>query len=253
MKTPKAIVLRTAGTNCDYESVQACRMAGFETDLIHVNKFIREEAKFDSYHLLFFPGGFAYGDYLGSAKILANKLTFRLNDLVPEFIKSGKLVIGICNGFQVLVKAGLLPGFKGNYKEQLATLSFNDSGHLQCEWTRMLNVNKGKCIFTKGIEKMHAPIAHGEGKFIPKDNSLLKKLYEQDQVVFKYEKNPTGTIDGITGICDETGRVFGMMPHPERNLFSLNDPRSYRMKLPEEGEGLKIFNNAFKYARENLI
>ena len=253
MKTPKALVLRTAGTNCDYESVHACKTAGFETDLIHVNKFISGKAKFDDYHFLLLPGGFADGDYLGSAVILANKLTFKLVDAVPEFIKSGKLVAGICNGFQVLVKAGVLPGFNNNYNEQLATLSFNDSGHLQCEWTSMLNVNKGKCVFTKGIEKFHAPIAHGEGKFIPKDGDVLKKLYDNDQIVFKYEKNPTGTLDDVAGICDETGRVFGMMPHPERNLISLNDPRSYRMKLPEEGEGIKIFRNAFEYARANLV
>lgn len=248
MEKPRAIVLRTAGTNCDYEAVTALKMAGFSTELVHINRLIKKEAKLSDYQLLMLPGGFADGDYLGSAKILANRLRFNLNNEVPDFIKEGKLVLGVCNGFQALVKAGILPGFNGNYREQLTTLTFNDSGHLQCEWVLLKNAGKGKCVFTKEMNELHVPIAHGEGKFIPDSDKTLKKLYENDQIVFKYAKNPNGSVDGIAGICDSTGRVLGMMPHPERNISYLNDPRSLRMKLPEEGAGMQIFRNTFEYA-----
>ena len=176
-----------------------------------------------------------------------------LKEILHPFIKSGKIVCGVCNGFQVLVKAGILPGFNNNYKEQLTTLTFNDSGHLQCEWIVLKAEAKNKCIFTKGIETLHVPIAHGEGKFDPGTKEILKKLYENNQVVFKYVQNPNGSIDSIAAISDPSGRVLGIMPHPERNLYSLNDPRSLRMKLPDEGEGLKVFKNAFEYAIEKLV
>ncbi len=238
----KAIVLRTAGTNCDYETVFGLKIAGFDVDLVHVNELIRDKGGLEQYNLLAIPGGFSYGDYLGSGKVLANKLAYKLNNKIPEFIEKGNLVIGICNGFQVLVKAGILPGFGRNYREQKCTLTFNDSGHFQCEWVELKNVGKGKCIFSREIDSLNVPIAHGEGKFMPGSNDVLKRLYENDQVVFKYEKNPNGSTDDIAGICDETGKVFGMMPHPERNLFRENAPNR-----EIGGQGKKIFENAFNY------
>ncbi|MFH1240405.1 MAG: phosphoribosylformylglycinamidine synthase I [Candidatus Diapherotrites archaeon] len=251
---PKAIVLRTAGTNCDHESKSALELAGFEAERVHINKLIRKEISLENYHLAMIPGGFADGDYLGSAKILANKIRFRLENEFPDFVKDGKLILGVCNGFQALVKSGMLPALNNEYTKQTATITFNDSGHFQCEWVNLKNVNKGKCIFTKGISELYVPIAHGEGKFDPGADEFLKKMYDDDQIVFKYANNPNGSIDDIAGLCDPTGRVFGLMPHPERNISYLNDPRYFRKKPEkEEGAGMQIFRNAFEYVQENLI
>jgi phosphoribosylformylglycinamidine synthase len=248
-KELKAIVLRTAGINCDYESKHVLERLGVKTDLVHINSLIRDEINLLDYRLLFIPGGFSHGDYLGSGKVFANKLTHKLNGVVPEFVEKGNLVIGICNGFQVLVKAGILPGFDSNYKKQEMSLTFNDSSLFQCEWVKLKNKNKGRCIFTKGIEEMSVPIAHAEGKFVA-DQAVLNLLYENDQVVFKYENNPNGSVDDIAGICDETGRVLGMMPHPERNQYSWQDPRSHTLKMQANGDGFKIFENAVNYLKE---
>ena len=248
----KAMVLKTAGTNCDFETAEALRLAGFSPETMHVNELIRGGKNMRDYRFLELPGGFSHGDYIASGKILANKLKYRLGEDVPRFIEEGNLVLGICNGFQTLVKAGLLPGFDGNYKRQDVTLTFNDSGHFQDEWIELKNVNKGRCVFSKGLRKtIHCPINHGEGKFIPGSRKVLARLHEQDQVVFKYAgRNPNGSLDDIAGICDETGRVLGLMPHCEKNLFSVNDPRSTRLDLPVEGEGTAIFRKAFEFVKK---
>ncbi len=249
---PKAIVLRTAGTNCDIETMNALKFVGFAVERVHVNELIRKERSIFNSQLLVIPGGFSQGDYLGSGKILANKLLYKLNGLVQGFIEKGNLVLGICNGFQVLVKAGFLPGFSEEEKKQDLTLTFNSSSVFQCEWVKLLNENKGKCIWSKGINSLYIPIAHAEGR-LDAEKEILKKLYEKDLIVFKYEKNPNGSIDSIAGICDETGRVLGLMPHPERNYYSLQDPRSLIMDLPEEGEGIQIFRNGYNYIKENIL
>ncbi|HLC36134.1 MAG TPA: phosphoribosylformylglycinamidine synthase I [archaeon] len=246
-KGKKVLVLRSPGTNCDYEASHAMKRAGAEVTEAHINSLLRKEIKLIDYQMLFLPGGFSYGDYLGSAKILANKLTLKLGNELKEFIKEDNLVIGICNGFQVLVKAGLLPG---NNK---ATLTFNDSGSFICKWVELKNVNKGKCIFSKGIDSLRVPIAHGEGKFVPENAKALKELYDNDQVVFKYRENPNGSVDDIAGICDETGRVFGLMPHPERNQYGWQDPISYRKNFEEKGEGFKVFENAVSYLSKKKL
>ena len=245
----KAIVIKTAGTNCDYESVHALKYVGFEVDLVHINELIRKEKKVSDYNFVMFPGGFADGDYLGASKVLTNKVLYRLNNDLPEFVSNGGLVLGVCNGFQLLLKTGLLPGFEGNYKEQKATLTFNPSGHLIDTWINLKSANS-KSIFTKGIESIYCPLASGENRFYVSDKKVLEKLYENKQVAFKYENDPTGSMDSIAGICDESGRVLGVMPHPERNFYSLNDPRSTRIKLPKEGEGVQLFRNAFEYFKK---
>jgi len=247
---PRALVLRSPGTNCDYETGFALRRAGFESDAVHVNALIRGERSLEEFDLLVLPGGFSYGDYISSGKILANKLSHRLKGAIPGFVDSGGVVLGICNGFQTLVRSGLLPGFGGDYSKQLATLALNDSGHFQDQWVTMQNVSRGKCPLVKGVKSIYTPINHGEGRFVPRDKNVLDRLYDEDQVVFKYIDNPNGSVDGIAGICDSTGRILGFMPHPEKNVLSINDPRSTRVDLPPDGEGFAFFRALFSFVKK---
>jgi len=245
VKKPRVLILRTAGTNCDNETAFAFKLAGGEPELVHVNEFIAGKKKMDKFHIMAIPGGFSYGDDIASGKILANELRFELKKEVEKFIKSGKLIIGICNGFQVLVKSGLLAG---------ATLTFNDSGKFQDQWVYLettiptYEVGVSKCIWTKNLPgTIYLPIAHGEGKFVPKDKATLKKLWANGQVVLQYIDNPNGSVYDIAGICDSTGRIFGLMPHPERHVSIEQHPR----RALEPG-GLQIFRNAIEYAKNNL-
>ena len=255
----KVIVLRTAGTNCDYETVHAFQLAGAEVDLVHINQLIRGEKELSPYQILALPGGFAYGDDIAAGKILANELKYKLRDSVEKFIADGKLMIGICNGFQVMVKAGLLPGFNGISDFQETTLYTNDSGNFECRWVYLKAVENSKCIFTKNIKPIiYLPVAHGEGKFTTTGENILDKLGNNGQVVFEYVDadgnfagypwNPNGSDRNIAGICDASGRIFGMMPHPERFVSKYNHPRWTREKLDDEGDGLAIFKNAVEYA-----
>jgi len=267
MKKPKVIVLRTAGTNCDNETQAAFKMAGADSELVHINELARDEKFLKNFQILAIPGGFTYGDDIASGKILANEIKYKLNADLKNFINSGKLVIGICNGFQALVKAGILPGINSGAIE--STLSFNDSGSFIDKWT-LLRVTsyelrpKGvpsegdggrvnKCVWAKDLpETIYLPIAHGEGKFIPRDNDVLNQLRKNKQIVFKYADNPNGSIDDIAGICDTTGRVLGMMPHPERHVLGTQHPRWTREGLKERGDGFMIFKNGVDYIKEKL-
>jgi len=246
-KKPKVLILRTAGTNCDEETAFAFEKAGAAAELVHINEFIRGNKKMSAYQIMAIPGGFSYGDDIASGKILANQLRFELKQEVDRFIKSGKLIIGICNGFQVLVKSGLLPAIEAQGEIE-STLTQNDSGKFQDEWVYLKSAKDNRCIWTQNIpETIYLPIAHGEGRFVPKDEKTLKKLWENNQVVLQYVNNPNGSVDDIAGICDPTGRVFGLMPHPERYISIEQHP-----KRIEEAGGLQIFKNAVEYAKNNL-
>jgi len=251
MKKPKALILRTAGTNCDKETAFAFELAGAAAEFVHINEFISGRKKMSAYQIMAIPGGFSYGDDIASGKILANELRFKLHKDADKFIKAGKLIIGICNGFQVLVKAGLLPAVEKSGKIE-STLTYNDSAKFEDRWvylkTQSAKLKAQNCVWTKGLpENIYLPIAHGEGKFIPEDKELLKKLWENNQVVLQYVNNPNGSVDDIAGICDPTGRVFGLMPHPERHVSWEQHPRR-----AHEGGGLQIFRNAIEYAKTNL-
>lgn len=263
MKKAKVIILRTAGTNCDYETAHGFRMVGADVDLIHINQFIRGEKELSPYHILVLAGGFSYGDDIAAGKLLANELKYRLREPVEQFVADGKLIIGICNGFQAMVKAGLLPGFNGISEVQETTLYTNDSGKFECRWVYLKHVGDGKCVFTRNIKEIiYLPVAHGEGKFTTIGEDTLDALETGDQVVFKYVDadgnpagypwNPNGSDRHIAGICDSTGRIFGLMPHPERYLSRPNHPRWTREDLPEEGDGVAIFRNAVEYAQREL-
>lgn len=262
---PKVIVLRAAGTNCDAETAFAFEHAGAISESVHINQLVKGERKLRDYHILAVPGGFTYGDDVASGKILANELKYKLSGDLAKFVKAGKLIIGICNGFQVLVKSGLLPGKGADGEELKATLTTNDTARYEDRWV-YLSAAKGaktasesRCLWTKGIEGMiYIPAAHGEGKFVPKDDEVLGKLWVNGQVVFRYVDpygrlagfpwNPNGSVDNIAGICDITGRIFGIMPHPERYLFPSQHPRWTRGEAHGEGDGVRIFRNGVKNA-----
>jgi phosphoribosylformylglycinamidine synthase len=258
LKEVKTIVLRVDGTNCDEEAVIAFRKAGSKVDLVHMNELKRKEKSLEDYQILCIPGGFTYGDDIAAGKIFAVLLKYMLSQDVKKFVEEGKLVIGICNGFQVLVKTGLLPALEGIKQE--ATLAFNDCGYFQDRWIYMKHENKGKCVFTKGIKDIiYIPVNHAEGKFVA-DGDVIRKLEDNDQVVFKYVDpdgnnagfpwNPNGSFDNIAGICNPDGNVFGLMPHPEKFIHKWTHPYWTRLNLTEEGDGFKIFKNAVEVAKK---
>lgn len=266
---PKVLVLTGYGINCDRETAHAFNIAGAEARRVHLNDIIDGHEKLGDYQILAVPGGFSYGDDIASGRVLANKLRINFGDEVQKFIQDDKLVIGICNGFQVLVKSGLLPGLDGDYAQQTTTLTFNNSGRYEDRWVH-LGGRSGKCVFTRGIDKLYLPVAHGEGRFTDgkADGGVIRKLQEADQVALVYTDgngseaggafpaNPNGSMADIAGICDSTGRVLGMMPHPERFLHFTHHPHWTRIKslsarrgetVPEDGDGLGIFRNAVGY------
>lgn len=257
----KALILYGYGINCDNETQYGFELAGAEAKKVHVNQLISSEKKLRDYQILAIPGGFSFGDDVGAGKVLATKIKYNLTGEFSEFIKDGKLIIGICNGFQVLVKLGILPGFDKNYDKQDATLTFNDSGRFEDRWVYLKINQKSPCIWTRGIETIYLPVRHGEGKFILRNEEIREKLIKQKQIVVQYvgEKgnlagypfNPNGSELNIAGICDEAGRIFGLMPHPEAFLSPQNYPRWTREKI-QKGEGLKIFENAVNFVKHNL-
>lgn len=263
----KALILRAAGTNCDRETAFAFERQGASAELVHVNELVRGERHLKEYQILAIPGGFTYGDDVASGKILANELRYKLNDDIQRSIDDGKLIIGICNGFQVLVKAGILPGIKEDSAQEgggrlQATLTLNDSAKYEDRWVYLAN-EKNKCVWTKGIDDIiYLPVAHGEGKFVARDRTILNKLRESGQIVLRYvdergrapgyPKNPNGSQDDIAGICDATGRIFGLMPHPERHITATQHPRWTRGALKREGDGAAVFRNGVTYAKRNL-
>ena len=258
-RSVRAVVLRTAGTNCDVETEYAFEKAGAKGERVHVNRLVEKPGRLDRYHILAIPGGFSYGDDIASGKLLANELRFRLEDEIRRFIDDGKLIIGICNGFQVLAKSGLLPGLTRG-KVQV-TLSFNDSGRFEDRWV-YLRAEESPCVFLRPGEDVYIPVAHGEGKFIAPRN-VLDEMKEKHIIVVRYVGpdgrsgagypwNPNGSMEDIAGICDPTGRIFGLMPHPERHVETTHHPRWTREGLQREGDGVKVFRNAVEFARANL-
>lgn len=253
---PRVLVLRAAGSNCDQETQFAFEFVGAHADLVHINRLLQKQVRLADYQILAIPGGFTYGDDISAGKILANQLKYQLRDLLEEFYRADKLIIGICNGFQVLVKAGLLPNIAWE-EEQKVTLTYNDSGKFEDRWV-YLRVNDSPCVFTQNIKnQVYFPVAHAEGKFVPKDDVVLKRLREDRQIVLQYfnplsdrvsyPANPNGSVGHIAGICDGSGRIFGLMPHPERHLDPTNHPHWTRAGLAQEGDGVVIFRNAVDY------
>lgn len=262
VKNVKVIVLRTAGTNCNEETAFAFARFGASVTQVHINALVSGQVKLADYHIMALPGGFSYGDDIASGRILANELRLKLGADIKKFIADGKLIIGICNGFQILVKAGILPGLGWGVGQE-ATLFHNDSAKFESRWTH-LQVSTKKSVWTKALpSQIYLPVAHGEGKFIPRDDQVLKTLKANNQIIFHYcapdgskayyPDNPNGATEGIAGICDTTGRVLGLMPHPERHFLFEQHPFWTRLaKRQEFGDGAKIFENGVNYVKEHL-
>ena len=258
MVQPRALVLRAAGTNCDRETEFALQQAGFEARRVHVFRLMEDPAALKDYQFLVIPGGFSYGDDVAAGKILANQMLHHLAGPLNDFLGAGKLVLGICNGFQVMIKAGLLPWGKVSAGEahRDATLAWNDCGRFEDRWVH-LRADSGTCVFLPKGEVIDLPIAHGEGKFVPRDQGVLDALRQNDQVALRYVDaegrtgcgfpvNPNGSVDDIAGICDPTGRLMGLMPHPERFVDLTQHPQWTRGKKKRE-DGLLFFRRAFEY------
>jgi len=250
MTKPKVLVLRAPGTNCDEETAFAWELAGGAPERVHIHQLIQGERHLEEFQILTIPGGFSFADSLGAGKLLANELVYRLREPLHRFVERDGLILGICNGFQALCKAGLLPQ---------ATLFFNDSGRFECRWITLKPVNRGTCLWTRSMNRLiELPVAHGEGKFIPASEEARRQFWARDQVVFQYASpdgskptypfNPNGSVDHIAGICNEKGTVFGLMPHPERHVLPWQHPR-FRREERGEGDGLAIFRNAIAALR----
>jgi phosphoribosylformylglycinamidine synthase len=286
---PKICILRTDGTNCDRETAFAFNQVGGDAEIVHINSLKRKydpvqqkKISLDDYHILAIPGGFSHGDYIAAGKVLAQDMKQYLGDEIQTFVEKGKPIIGICNGFQVLVKSRFLPG---ESQEQTTTLTYNDSQRFECRWVKLKSADNN-CIWTQGIDAIDLPVAHGEGKFLASED-VIKQLFEKKMVVFQYvneygkptmefHQNPNGSLEAVAGICDPTGRIFGLMPHPERynhphnhhlaslqrilarDYVNLSAPSVVQRLMaageyPTEGHGLKIFRNGVNYAIDNLL
>src|SRR5262245_35169952 len=260
---PRILILRAPGTNCDQETAFAFQTAGGRPDVVHLNRLLENPALAANYQIVAIPGGFSYGDDISAGRIFGNQIRHHLRDCLSEFKAAGKLIIGICNGLQILVKSGVLLPDRAD--EPIATLTLNDSGKFEDRWVH-LRVQSEKCVFLRGIEHMYLPIAHAEGKFVARDEATLSQLENAGQLVLRYTldpasqspqsairtpqlpypANPNGAQLNVAGLCDETGRVFGLMPHPERHIDPTQHPRWTR-EPRDRGDGLAVFENAIRF------
>lgn len=254
---PRVLILRAAGTNCDEETEFAWNLAGARAERVHVNRLIESPARLRDCQILTIPGGFSYGDDIASGRILAHQLTLALGDAIRDFVERGGLLIGICNGFQVLVKAGFLPG----PGLPAATLTYNDSGRFEARWV-WLRGEPCNCRWIEPGELLRLPTAHGEGKFVvapaPDETTAFSALRAAGCVALTYcdahgalaayPDNPSGSQFGVAGVCDRTGRVFGLMPHPERCVLPTQRPDWTRIPNPA-ADGLRVFRRAVESLR----
>jgi phosphoribosylformylglycinamidine synthase len=263
MPQPRILVLRAPGANCDRETAFAFTRAGGTAELVHVNRLLERPALLRDYQVFCVPGGFTYGDDIASGRILGNQIEHHLSSELHEFKQAGKLILGICNGFQVLIKCGLL--LDGDINQgPPATLDWNASGKFEDRWV-YLRPAGDRCVFLRGIESMYLPVAHGEGRFVTRTTEVLDALDQNGHLALRYlnrpngvagndanasvayPANPNGSSANVAGVCDTTGRVFGLMPHPERHIDRTHHPRWTRGEGRDPGDGLYVFANAVTY------
>ena len=268
------LVLTGYGLNCDHETAHAFELAGARSKRVHINSLINREVSLDDFHILVFGGGFSWGDDHGAGVIQAVRMKTHLGDAMCRFIEAGRLVLGICNGFQTLVNLGLLPGMDNDYKRRSVALTYNDCGNFRDDWVTLKVNKKSSCVFTKDLDLYDLPVRHGEGKFIC-DTTMLDRLEENNQVVLRYAltdgspadgkfpENPNGSLHDIAGICDPTGRVFGLMPHPEGFMHVTNHPQwtFHREEMARQQKpfdlrqvtpGVKMMQNAVTFIRQSF-
>jgi phosphoribosylformylglycinamidine synthase len=262
----KVCIMRVGGTNCDAETQRAFLELGVQAEVLHVNQLVKQKNLLD-YQVLVFPGGFSFGDYVRSGVIFARSLSAKLGKEMRQFIDESRPILGICNGFQILVEYGLLPGFEGLSEYPEASLASNSQGY-KCRWVYLKNENKGKCVFSNKIpvgKVLRMPIAHGEGRLLfpkEKEEEMLAKLIDNDMIVFRYcdkngniangtyPTNPNGSTYDITGICNREGNIFGLMPHPERSMYWWQQPDWTReQQMMQYGDGKLIFQSII----DNLV
>ena len=257
MSKPQALVLRAAGTNCERETAWTLEAAGAQATILHINELMHAPKRLQEFQLCVIPGGFSYGDDLGSGVVFANQLRTRLKGAIEKYIETGNLMLGICNGFQVLLKAGLLTGKDVFEDPPRATLTWNLTGRYGDRWVDLRIVSE-RTPFVSGRKIVSFPVAHAEGRFVA-PQALLDELEADNQVVFQYVDtsgrptqefpfNPNGSERAIAGICSKSGQVLGLRPHPERNVRHFHHPEWTRMPKREWGDGYEIFVNAVKHA-----
>jgi len=268
MSNVNVLVLTGYGLNCDNETAYAFELAGAKAAKVHINSVIDGSVHLEEYQILVFGGGFSWGDDHGAGVVQAVRFKTHLGDRILEFVARGKLVIGICNGFQTLVNLGLLPGFNNDYTRRSVALTFNDCGNFRDDWVHLKINPSTPCIFTRGLEQIELPIRHGEGKLCA-DQAIIDSLADNQQVVLQYSLpegtpagqkfpyNPNGSVDDIAGICDPTGRIFGLMPHPEAYNNWTNHPNWALKKEKARREnktfgngptpGIRMFQNAVEF------
>jgi len=248
---PNVLILRAPGTNCDLETAYAFEQAGATTERIHVNRILENTSILDNFQIMCFPGGFSFGDNIAAGRVMATKIRVNLFDTIQNFREAGKLILGICNGFQILIKSGIL--IPDDEQGARVTLTRNKSGVFTDRWTH-LEVKSDKCVFLKDLDKIYLPIAHAEGRFIARNEAVLDELEAKGCLALRYlsEDNANGAMRNVAGACDETGRVFGLMPHPERHIDKTHHPHWTRYQNDPDfatkvGDGLQIFKNAVEY------
>lgn len=263
----KALILTGYGLNCDHETAYVFESAGARADRVHINALIGGEVSLADYQILAFGGGFSWGDDHGAGVVQAVRLSTHIGEDILKFIADEKLIIGICNGFQTLVNMGLLPGFDGDYTARSAALTYNTCGNFRDQWVNLNVDTASPCIFTQGITRIELPVRHGEGQFYA-DPEVISRLSGNHQIVLTYAapdgtpangafpSNPNGSIADIAGICDPTGRIFGLMPHPEAFYHYTNHPDWTRIRRMESASaleamttGMAVFENAVGYFR----
>ena len=266
MNSAKVLIITGYGLNCEAESKVAWERAGAAAELVHFNYLLENPARLHDFQALMFIGGFSYGDHMSSGHVFALRVKHRMREDLQKFIDRGGLILGVCNGFQIMVKLGLLPGLENDYFTQTVSLMQNDCGSFQNFWVRLRFEPQSPCVFTRGLDFMPLPIRHGEGKIFTLDRDLLAKMEARGCVACRYADpmsgaatmdfphNPNGSLNAIAGLCDPTGRIFGLMPHPEAYLYPENHPQwdlqNLRGELPAYGLGLKIFTNAVECLRQ---
>jgi phosphoribosylformylglycinamidine synthase subunit PurQ / glutaminase len=267
MNAPNVLIITGYGLNCEAESKYAWERAGASAELVHLNDLLGRPARLHDYSALMFIGGFSYGDHMSSGHVFALRVKHRMREDLQKFVGDGKLVLGVCNGFQIMVKLGLLPGLDGDYFAQKLSLMQNDCGAFQNFWVRLRFEPQSPCVFTRGLDFMPLPVRHGEGKIFTPDEDVLARVEAQGGVACRYADpatgeatlefphNPNGSLNAIAGVCDPTGRVFGLMPHPEAYIYPENHPQwdlhRARGGQPAEGQGLAIFRNAVEHLRQS--